>query len=128
MSAPLPEALRERFRSLIEGGLSGRAAALRLRLSAATGVRWTRQIRETGHAEIAPQGRPKGQGKLAPHRSFFEELISQDADITLPELAAALEEATEVRAHPASVGKFLGKLGYTYKKRQWWRPSAVRPG
>ncbi|WP_372575165.1 hypothetical protein [Ruegeria jejuensis] len=46
----------------------------------------------------------------------MEELICQDADITLPELAAALEGATSVRAHPASIGKFLGKLGYSYKK------------
>lgn len=126
MSAPFPEALRIRFQRLIEGGLSGRAAALRLQLSAATGVRWARQVRTTGRAEIAPQGRPKGQGKLAPYQAFFEELICQDADITLPELAAALEGATSVRAHPASIGKFLGKLGYSYKKRQWWPPSAVR--
>lgn len=33
MSAPLPNALRERFQRLIEEELSGRAAALRLRLS-----------------------------------------------------------------------------------------------
>ena len=127
MSAPLPEALRARFQRLIEEGLSGRAAALRLQLSAATGVRWARQIRATGRAGIAAQGRPKGHGKLAPHRAFFEELIHQDADITLPELAAALADATEVHAHPASIGKFLGKLGYTYKKRQWWPPNAAQP-
>lgn len=126
MSAPLPAALRARFQRLIEEGLSGRAAALRLQLSAATGVRWARQVRQKGHVEIAPQGRPKGQGKLAPHRALLEELVHQDADITLPELAAALEDATEVRAHPASIGKFLGKLGYSYKKRQWWPPSAVQ--
>ena len=127
MSAPLPEALRARFRRLIEEGLSGRAAALRLQLSAATGVRWARQIRQKGYAGIAPQGRPRGQGKLAPHQAFFEELIRQDADITLPELAAALEDATKACAHPASIGKFLNKLGYTYKKRQWWPPNAARP-
>ena len=37
MSAPLPEALRARFQRLIEEGFSGRAAALRLQLSPATG-------------------------------------------------------------------------------------------
>ncbi|QBY00384.1 hypothetical protein E2K80_06205 [Rhodophyticola sp. CCM32] len=40
MSAPLPDALRARFQKLIEEGLSGRAAALRLKLSLATGARW----------------------------------------------------------------------------------------
>ena len=38
MSAPLPDALWARFQTLIEEGLSGRAAALRLKLSPATGV------------------------------------------------------------------------------------------
>ena len=38
MSAPLPDALRARFQGYIEEGLSGRAAALRLKLSPATGA------------------------------------------------------------------------------------------
>jgi len=39
MSAPLPDALRARFQRLIEKEFSGRAAALRLQLSPATGAR-----------------------------------------------------------------------------------------
>lgn len=124
MSAPLPSALRTRFQKLIEEGSSGRAAARRLKLSPATGARWALAVRLTGCASAAPQGRPKGNGRLAPHRAFFEELIGQDADITLPELGAALEDATGLRVHPSSIGKFLNKLGYTYKKRLWWRPNA----
>ncbi|NJN05772.1 MAG: hypothetical protein HC814_04530 [Rhodobacteraceae bacterium] len=100
MSAPLPEALRARFQRLIEEGLSGRAAALRLKLSPATGARWSLSIRRTGKARAAPQGRPKGKGKLDPHRAFFSEIIAQDGDITMPELASALQEATGVGAHP----------------------------
>ncbi len=125
MSAPLPSALRIRFQRDIEEGLSGRAAAARLELSAATGARWARLFRETGHAEAAPQGRPKGHGKLAPHRSFFDELLEQDADMTLSELGRALEHAIGIRAHSASIGGFLRKLGYRYKKNHWWPPSAA---
>ncbi len=58
MSAPLPDALRAWFQRLIEEGLSGRAAALRLKLSPATGARWGLAIRRTGKAIAAPQGRP----------------------------------------------------------------------
>jgi len=119
MSAPLPEALRARFQKLIEEGLSGRAAALRLKLSPATGARWSLAIRRTGQAEPAPQGRPPGSGKLDPHRSFLIELIDQDGDMTMPELAGALEQATGVQAHPDAIGRFLRKLGFTYKKRRW---------
>ncbi len=66
MSAPLPLALGGRLQGLIEEGSGGRAAALRLKLSAATGARWARQVRTQGHAEPAPQGPPRGRGKLAP--------------------------------------------------------------
>ncbi len=40
MSAPLPDALRARFQGYIEEGLSGRAAALRLKLSPAASAPW----------------------------------------------------------------------------------------
>ena len=65
MSAPLPDALRARFQRLIEEGLSGRAAAFRLKLSRATGARWGLAIRRRGHACASPQGRPRGKGKLS---------------------------------------------------------------
>jgi transposase len=55
MSAPLPDALRVRFQKLIEEELSGRAAALRLKLSPATGARWSFSIRRAGQARAASQ-------------------------------------------------------------------------
>ena len=125
MSAPLPSALRVRFQRYIEEGLSGRAAAARLKLSPASVARCARLVRTIGDARAAPQGRPRGHGKLAPHRGFFEELLKQDADMTLIELGRALEDATGIRAHSASIGRFLRKLGYRYKKNHWWPPSGV---
>ena len=53
MSSALSSELRTRFCEYIEEGLSGRAAAARLKLSAATGARWQRKWRETG--AIAPE-------------------------------------------------------------------------
>lgn len=127
MSAPLPDALRARFQRLIEEGLSGRAAVLRLKLSQASGARWSLSIRRTARARAAPQGRPKGKGKLDPHRAFFAEVIAQDGDITMTELASALHDATGVHVHPNVIGKFLRKLGYTHKKSRWWPPNAAAP-
>ena len=63
MSVPLPSALRARFQDYIAEGLSGRAVALRLRLSVATGVRWQRKLHETGCIDPEPPGRPLGQGR-----------------------------------------------------------------
>ena len=115
MSASLPSALRARFEERIKEGLKGRAAAARLKLYAATGVRLQRKLWETGLIKPEPQGRPPGDGKLSRHQAFLEEPVTQDGDITLPELAGALEAATGVTAHAASIGRFLRKLGYTYK-------------
>ena len=55
MSAPLPDALRARFQTMIEEGVSGRAAALRLKLSPATGARWGLAIRWTGQTRARPK-------------------------------------------------------------------------
>ncbi len=71
----------------------------------------------------APQGRPRGKGKLDPHRAFLIELIDQDGDMTMPELTSALEDATGVQTHPDAIGRFLRELGFTYRKRRWSRPS-----
>ena len=59
MSAPLPATLRARFQRYVEEGLSGRAAALRLKVSPATGAPWRHQIQTTGQVDPAQQGRPK---------------------------------------------------------------------
>jgi len=128
MSAPLPSALRTRFRKYIEEGLSGRAAAARLRVSPATGARWARQIRTRGHADPAVQGRPPGSGKLSPHRAFMEELVAQDPDITLFELRDALAEAEGVEVHHSSIARLLTRLGFTYKRSRWSPPNAAAQG
>ena len=90
---PLPPSLRDRFKQYIEEGLSARAAALRLRISPATGVRWAQRIRRGGEASVSVMGRPVGRGKLAPYADFFHELIAQDPDITLFELRDASADA-----------------------------------
>ena len=125
MSSALPSALRARFQEYITEGLSGRAAAARLKLSAATGVRWQRKLRETGSIEPAPQGRPPGHGKLASHQAFLEELVARDGDITLPELAGHWKLPLGVTVHTASIGRFPRKLGYTYKKKSQVAPERL---
>lgn len=102
MPTALPIALRVRFREYVREGLSGRAAAARLKFSAATGVRWLRRLREQGDIRPDAQGRPKGHGKLAPYGALLEELVAQDGNIRLPELAGALKASTGVVAHSAS--------------------------
>ncbi len=103
MSVPLPMTLRFRFHRLIEEGFSGGGAALPLQLFPAISARWATAIRRTGEAWIAPQGHPKGNGKLDPHRGFLVEVLEEDGDLTMAELSAALHEGTGVRTHPNAV-------------------------
>jgi transposase len=54
-------------------------------------------------------------------------LIAQDPDITLFELRDALADAEGVMVHHSSIANLLSRLGFTYKKSRWWRPSAAAP-
>lgn len=121
----LPMALRERFHTLIDEGYSARAAARRLKLSAATGVRWAQKVKQSGSLDIQRMGRPKGTGKLAPYDGLLIEWLGQDADMTLTQLKAALLEATGVSASLDALSKALKRLGYRHKKNRWWPPSAA---
>jgi len=125
MPAPLPASLRGRFKQYIEEGLSARAAALRLRISPATGVRWAQRIRRGGEASVAVMGRPVGHGKLAPYADFFQELIAQDPDITLFELRDALADAHGEKVHHSGIALMLKRLGYTHKKSRWLQANAI---
>lgn len=104
------------------------AAALRLKLSPSSGARWGLAIRRTEQARSAPQGRPRGLGNLDPHRACLIEPIDKDGDMTMPELADALADATDVQAYSDAIGRFLRKLDFTYKKRRWSPPSGAAHG
>lgn len=131
MPAPLSLDLRHRFQLCIEEGLSGREAARRLRISAATGARLARKVRQGESLVPAKSGRPPGTGKLGAFRAFLTELVIQDLDITLYELRDALAEAEDVRVHHSAIARTLARLGFSYKKSRWSRMSggeATLPG
>lgn len=127
MPAPLSLDVRRRFQRLIEDGLSGRAAARRLLISAATGVRLAAKVRRGESLVPRKCGRPPGRGKLGPHQSFLRELLEQDPDITLFELRDALADAADVHVHHSAIAKALRRLGFSYKKSRWWLPKGAVP-
>lgn len=116
MPAPLSMDVRRRVARLVKDGMSGRAAAERLMISASAGVRLARKVRAGD--DIAPRrgGRRREGGKLGPHRAFLLEVVESDADITMPELAGALKDATGTRAAPASLSRALRRWGWRVKK------------
>ena len=108
--------LRERVACEVEAGQSRRAAARRFGVSASTGIRIAKRKELTGSVEPSRIGRPAGSGKLTLYASDLIGWVEADDDITMPELAAKLEEKHGVTSHPASLSRFLLKQGFTVKK------------
>ena len=80
-------------------------------------------MRAHGQVIAKPQGRPVGQfGKLVAYVDFLTDLVQAEPDITLQELANALENTYGVNVHLSSIHRILVGSGFSYKKR------AYRPG
>jgi hypothetical protein len=58
----------------------------------------------------------------------FEELVTQDPDITLFDLRDALAMAEGVKAHHSSIAALLSRLGFTYKENRWWPANGAAQG
>lgn len=108
--------LRERVVAFIEAGHSRREAARHFDVSPSFAIKLMARWRRTGTLRAARRGRPRGGGKLAPHRAFLIARVEEKPDITMPDLAAALEAERGVRVAPASVSRVLCHAGFTYKK------------
>lgn len=108
--------LRKRVIAHVEGGHSRREAARHFDVSASFAVKLAARWRDTGTVAPAQRGRPKGSGQLAQHRAFLIGCVEARPDITMPELAAELEAAHQMKTNPAVLSRFLCRAGFTYKK------------
>ena len=108
--------IRDRVTYAVAAGQSRRGAAKRFAVSPATAVRWASRAADEGAARTRKIGRPAGKGPLAAHLAFLVAAVEEMPDITMPELAARLERAHGVKAHPASLSRLLCRAGFTYKK------------
>ena len=108
--------LRDRISDHVLSGHSRRDAARRFGVSVSCAIKLVQRVAKTGSAAPARQGRPPGDGKLAPHMARLTRRVEAQSDITMPELAAKLERETKIRAHPASLSRALLGVGFRYKK------------
>ena len=112
----------ERFLSIFGSGwgysprAAGREAARRFGVSASTAIRIAASQAARGTLAPRRQGRPPGQGKLATYLGFLVELVEAVPDITMPELARALEAEHGVKVDPSSISRALIRAGMMYKK------------
>jgi transposase len=108
--------LRKRVIDFIEAGHSRRQAARRFDVSVSFAVKLMARWRKSGSLAPGRRGRPRGGGKLAPHRGFVIGRVEAKPDITMPELAAELEAERGLRVSPASLSRLLCQAGFSYKK------------
>jgi transposase len=115
MPKPYSLDLRERVVRFVEAGHSCRAAAAHFQVSVSFVVKLMRSFHAGGGLEPKPSG-GRRHAKLEPHRTFILARVIERADITMPELAAELAAATGEKADPASLSRWLIRVGYRFKK------------
>jgi transposase len=115
MGKPYSLVLRVRIVAYVEAGHSARAAGRLFGVSASTATRLLAAWRARGTVAPLPLSRVTGAaGKLAPHRAFLIEVVEAVPDITLRELAGALEDAEGIRVNVSSVHRALQAARLAY--------------
>ena len=116
MGKPHPIELRERVVKFVEEGHTHRAAAAHFRVS----VRFVNDMvilkRETGSLAPKRQGHGGTNSRLRAHEDWVQQRLKQNGDLTRDELVCELA-GRGVEVHRSSVGRFLGQLGLSHKKK-----------
>jgi transposase len=116
MTQSLSLDLRVRVAAFVEAGHSCRAAAEHFDVSESFAIKLMQRKRQMGSLAPARQGRPPGRGKLVAYESFLIQIVEAKPAITMPELAARLQEEHGIVAAPAMLSRFLCRRGFSYKK------------
>jgi transposase len=115
MPRPYSQDLRERVVAYVEAGHSRRAAAAHFDVSPSFVINLMTAYHARGDLAPKPLG-GRRHAKLDPHRVFLLRRVAEKDDITMPELAGALEAECGTRADPASLSRWLIRNGYRFKK------------
>jgi len=126
MSKALSLDLRERVLAAIAEGMSGRQAALRFGVSAASASRWRGLERRQGDARPGPLGGDRRSKRIEAHAETILALAQARPDATLEELRQSLAEKGLVFGH-GTLWRFFDRHRYTLKKRLRTRTSRAGP-
>ena len=113
MPKPYSMDLRQRVIESIQAGASRREAAELYGISPSIAVLWAQRWNTTGSIEARPTG-----GSVSPledHAAFLLALVTEQPDLTLNEIVAAMARVGIVSSRTA-VWRFYDRHGFTYKK------------
>jgi len=123
MANALSVDLRRRVVAAVEAGASRRQAAARFGVGVSSAIRWVTQARETGDVTPKPRGGARRPSRIDVHAALIMGWVDAEPDLTLPEIAARLEEEVGYRPPPSVVHGFFKRRGVTRKKRRRTLPS-----
>ena len=102
--------LRERLIALVEGGLSRRAAAKQMMVSASSSIKWRQRFEATGSfAEKA--GKKSRPSPLDDHAEWLLALVAREPDVTLAEIEARLLAERQFKTTDSSISRFFQRHG-----------------
>ena len=116
MARPLSMDLRERVLACIAGGISGRQAADRFGVSAASVSRWRTRERQQGDAQPSAQGGDRKSHLIEAHRARVLALLAATPDITIEELRDGLSKQGLSFGY-GTIRRFFKRHKITRKKR-----------
>ena len=107
--------LRERVIALVEGGMSRRAAARQLMVSASSSIKWRQRFEKTGSFAEKP-GKKSRPSPLDDHAEWLLALVVGESDLTLAEIEARLLAERQFKTTDSSISRFFRRHGVSYKK------------
>jgi transposase len=115
MSKALSVDLRERVLVAIAGGMSGRQAALRFGVSAASVSRWRKLDRDQGDVQPKALGGDRRSGRIEAQAAVILDLVAATPDITLMEIKAELDDRG-IAVGVGTLWRFFDRRRVTFKK------------
>jgi transposase len=126
MSKAVSLDLRERVLAALAEGMSGRQAAARFRVSAASVSRWRALVRAQGTAAPGALGGDRRSARIEAPADLIRTLLAAAPDQSLAELRARLA-AQGVTLGYGGLWRFFARHRITRKKRRRTRPSRTAP-
>ena len=113
MPKPYSIDLRGRVIEDVETGASRREAAERYGLSPSVVVIWVQRFEQTGSVAAKPSGGSTSQ--LEKHAEFLLALITEQPDLTLDEIVAAMRKR-RIAGSRSAVWRFFARRNISFKK------------
>ena len=124
MAKALSIDLRERVIAAVEGGVSGRQAAIRFEVSPSSVSRWRGKLLREGGIKPKRQGGDRKSARIEAYAELILAMVAATPDITLAELQALLKDEG-LAAGIGSIWRFFDRRKITLKKRPRMPPNSA---